>query len=227
MVNFFLLDEQRSRTPKGEEEMELMLAGLGKRSLTVTEDATHSKEQLDVTPLPPDAKEFRDMRKAACGKSGLMIPLQGLPSHINNCTIDVDLCSVSEEENKSVEHDSPDSPDNQTEMTAECPMCGIAFPTHTIEAHAADCGDATSSTERSSDLVHTFTTGVNTVQKSAEDVLQFLADRVDAGKEFRLCIDRQNLLESTQDQWQRKKTASPVNILKVVFLGEAGMDTGA
>ncbi|XP_063056349.1 uncharacterized protein LOC134450438 isoform X2 [Engraulis encrasicolus] len=107
-------------------------------------------------------------------------------------------------------------------QTAECPVCGMAFPAHLIEAHAAECGDASSSNESE------IATVANTiVQKSTEDVLQFLADRVDAAKEFRLCIDRQDLLESTLSQWQKKKNSSPVNVLKVVFLGEAGVDTGA
>ncbi|XP_063053985.1 uncharacterized protein LOC134448155 [Engraulis encrasicolus] len=165
MVNFFLLDEQRLRTPTGEEELQLMLAGLGKRCVSVSEDASHSKltdllleafpklagvsggwmvhkssggggqrklvvvppesegysgqqirsacnngkcilyiapiqEQIDITPLPPDAKEFRNMPKAACGKCGVMVPLQGLPGHISNCSSveDIeDLCSSSEE----------------------------------------------------------------------------------------------------------------------------------
>ncbi|MEQ2285915.1 hypothetical protein AMECASPLE_036819 [Ameca splendens] len=43
LVNFFLLDRQRSKTPKGDEELRLILAGLGKRFLTVTESFTHSE----------------------------------------------------------------------------------------------------------------------------------------------------------------------------------------
>lgn len=33
-------------------------------------------------------------------------------------------------------------------QTAECPVCGMAFPAHLIEAHAAESGDASSSNER-------------------------------------------------------------------------------
>ncbi|XP_047231512.1 uncharacterized protein LOC124874269 isoform X2 [Girardinichthys multiradiatus] len=43
LVNFFLLDRQRSKTPKGDEELQLILAGLGKRSLTVNESFRHSE----------------------------------------------------------------------------------------------------------------------------------------------------------------------------------------
>ncbi|MEQ2292652.1 hypothetical protein AMECASPLE_025129 [Ameca splendens] len=42
-VNFFLLEKQYEKTPKGEEELPLMLAGLGKHSLTKSENMTHSE----------------------------------------------------------------------------------------------------------------------------------------------------------------------------------------
>ncbi|XP_026083507.1 uncharacterized protein LOC113059315 isoform X1 [Carassius auratus] len=43
LVNFFLLENQREKTPNGEEELQLVLAGLGKRSLTLNENITHSE----------------------------------------------------------------------------------------------------------------------------------------------------------------------------------------
>ncbi|XP_026095493.1 uncharacterized protein LOC113067310 isoform X3 [Carassius auratus] len=43
LVNFFLLEKQREKTPNGEEELQLVLAGLGKRSLTLNENITHSE----------------------------------------------------------------------------------------------------------------------------------------------------------------------------------------
>lgn len=43
LVNFFLLGKQREKTPNGEEELQLILAGLGKRSLTLNENITHSE----------------------------------------------------------------------------------------------------------------------------------------------------------------------------------------
>ncbi|XP_075888901.1 uncharacterized protein LOC142892574 [Nelusetta ayraudi] len=42
LVNFFLLNKHYEKTPKGEEELPLILAGLGKRSLSISEDITHS-----------------------------------------------------------------------------------------------------------------------------------------------------------------------------------------
>lgn len=53
------------------------------------------QEQIDTTPLPPEAKEFESMPKALCTTCGKMIPLQVLPLHIKNCK-EENLCSSSE-----------------------------------------------------------------------------------------------------------------------------------
>ncbi|XP_015224453.1 PREDICTED: G2/M phase-specific E3 ubiquitin-protein ligase-like, partial [Cyprinodon variegatus] len=50
---------------------------------------------------------------------------------------------------------------------------------------------------------------------------------VDSSKEFRRCVAREDLLERGILQWQRKKTAFPTSVLKVGYIGEAGIDTGA
>ncbi|GAA6101370.1 uncharacterized protein LOC113070648, partial [Tachysurus ichikawai] len=140
----------------GETELQLTLAGLGKRSLTITENMTHSElsevlvkaypklakyaqvcggghrkltvippdpdryngqqlktvssngkctmyvvplqEQIDTTPLPPDAREFEKMPKTQCTLCSQMVPLQCLPVHIKHCKVEhVDLCSSSDD----------------------------------------------------------------------------------------------------------------------------------
>lgn len=43
LVGFFLFDRHYEKTPKGETELQLILAGLGRRSLTITENMTHSE----------------------------------------------------------------------------------------------------------------------------------------------------------------------------------------
>lgn len=62
---------------------------------------------------------------------------------------------------------------------------------------------------------------------SDDDVLQWLASQVDASKDFKICITRDNLFQRGLSQWQRQKKGSPVNKLNVTFIGEAGIDTGA
>lgn len=62
---------------------------------------------------------------------------------------------------------------------------------------------------------------------SVEDVLRCLEQQVDTTTEFKLCVDREDLPDRGILQWQRKKAASPTSVLRVVFIGEAGVDTGA
>ncbi|KAF4106742.1 hypothetical protein G5714_012732 [Onychostoma macrolepis] len=60
-----------------------------------------------------------------------------------------------------------------------------------------------------------------------EDVLRWLAAQVDTSKEFCICVSRINFVERSLLLWRRQKLSSPVNTLKITFLGEAGVDTGA
>lgn len=62
---------------------------------------------------------------------------------------------------------------------------------------------------------------------SEADVLQWLSSQVDTSKNFRICITRNDLVQRGFIQWQRQKKASPVNKRHVIFIGEAGIDTGA
>lgn len=62
---------------------------------------------------------------------------------------------------------------------------------------------------------------------STEDILDFLKRQVDTTKEFKLCVDREDLPDRGILQWKRKKAAAPASTLKVVYIGEAGIDTGA
>ncbi|KAA0702920.1 hypothetical protein E1301_Tti013317 [Triplophysa tibetana] len=60
-----------------------------------------------------------------------------------------------------------------------------------------------------------------------EDILELLAGRVNAENQFRICVSRDNLLERGLKQWQRQKKGNPANQLKITFIGEAGIDSGA
>lgn len=60
-----------------------------------------------------------------------------------------------------------------------------------------------------------------------EDVLHWLTSQIDRSREFHLCVSRDDLIERGLKIWQRQKNGSPVNPLKITFIGEAGVDTGA
>ncbi|KAI2645865.1 G2/M phase-specific E3 ubiquitin-protein ligase [Labeo rohita] len=62
---------------------------------------------------------------------------------------------------------------------------------------------------------------------SPDDVLRLLASRVDDSKDFKICVSRTDFYQRAMVQWQRQKRGTPGNTLRVTFLGEAGVDTGA
>lgn len=43
------------------------------------------QQELDTSPLPPDANEFKNMPKAACQICCLAMPLQVLAVHVKSC----------------------------------------------------------------------------------------------------------------------------------------------
>ncbi|XP_033473333.2 G2/M phase-specific E3 ubiquitin-protein ligase-like isoform X2 [Epinephelus lanceolatus] len=118
---------------------------------------------------------------------------------------------------------------------AVCPVCTKEFPDDEITVHASLCGE--------SDLSDSFECTVASAEndsspsmpaqtaafkpKSTEDVLCFIEQQVDTSTEFKLCVDREDLPDRGILQWKRKKAASPASALKVVYIGEAGIDTGA
>ncbi|XP_056599036.1 uncharacterized protein LOC130417481 [Triplophysa dalaica] len=269
LMVFFLLDQQYEKTPKGETELQLTLAGLGRRSLTITENMTHSElsevlvnaypklakvcggwllhkcsggggqrkltvippdpdgyngqqlktvssngkstmyvvplqEQIDITPLPPDAREFEKMPKAQCALCSKMVPLQCLP-----------------ELEKSPDIESCDSNINEvwTEKTAECPLCKKSFDSDVIEIHAANCGLRTAEYDDNvSDPINT---------QSSGEILNWIASKVDQTNTFSICISRNDIYNRGMQQWQRQKKSTPKDRLKVTFFGEAGVDSGA
>ncbi|XP_073343893.1 G2/M phase-specific E3 ubiquitin-protein ligase-like isoform X2 [Pagrus major] len=55
----------------------------------------------------------------------------------------------------------------------------------------------------------------------------WVRSQVDTDKTFDLCVSQENVVERCLKMWKRQKNGSPVNPLKVTFLGEPGLDTGA
>ncbi|KAM4594064.1 uncharacterized protein V3H82_025842 isoform 2-T2 [Fundulus diaphanus] len=239
LVNFFLLEKQRSKTPKGDEELQLILAGLGKRSLSVTESLTHTElTDLLINAFPrlgsinggwllyksTDAKEFENMPKAPCTTCNKMVPLQAVPFHIKSCKEEmIYLNSSSENESFTQDNGSPLRTEHQTEMTTECPVCRGIFSTDAIETHASDCGIRSSNQESN---ISTSEDGINHFQ-SSEEILNWISCQVDDSCTFSLCVSRVDLFSRGMQQWQRQKKSRPNCRLKVSFFGESGIDTGA
>ncbi|KAK2913230.1 hypothetical protein Q8A67_001629 [Cirrhinus molitorella] len=87
-------------------------------------------------------------------------------------------------------------------------ICGDGV-LQTIDANAPTCG--TSEHSQSSDI------------KSLDDVLSLLARRVEDSKDFKICMSRTDFFQRAMVQWQWQKKGT----LRVTFLGEAGVDSGA
>uniref|UniRef100_A0A8C5F8G8 HECT domain-containing protein n=1 Tax=Gadus morhua TaxID=8049 RepID=A0A8C5F8G8_GADMO len=158
------------------------------------------QDELDLTPLPADAPEFARMPTATCKQCKTVMPLQMLALHIDHCN----NTSNSETEVKlcllCMCDQSCKSP---ASSEVQCPLCTRTFPVSDIELHASFCGE------------------------SEEDVLYWVKEQIDCSKTFNICVARDGMVERGLKLWKRRKNGGPVNPLKVSFLGEPGVDTGA
>lgn len=58
-------------------------------------------------------------------------------------------------------------------------------------------------------------------------MIRHAAAQIDCTKLFEVCVSRDNIIDRGLKLWKRQKTGIPVNPLKITFLGEPGVDTGA
>ncbi|XP_039648898.1 uncharacterized protein LOC120554217 [Perca fluviatilis] len=216
------------------------VSGAGKTILYVVP----LQQDLDLTPLPYDAPEFQKMPKTACQVCKESMPLHILALHIKGCIGSQSATDDDEEDwgsevqvlsvtNSPLEHPKKESRDEQDRK--ECPICCGCFPSDDIALHASLCGESPQDTPvYNSDFSPTSgpTSSVlcegsvpMTEISSENDILQLLANQVDASKDFKICITRDDLVQRGFIQWQRQKKGSPVNKLNVTFIGEAGIDT--
>ncbi|XP_034094876.1 uncharacterized protein LOC117561507 isoform X3 [Gymnodraco acuticeps] len=192
------------------------------------------QDELDTSPLPPDANEFQKMPKASCRVCGSCMPLQVLAAHVKSCVEhpssgdDFDLHGGSSPEVTIVAESIPPESTPGTSNTmrpnlAACPVCLIEYPLDYLQVHASSCGD---SVEETPSRMQDASKSTEDEIENLDDVIQAIADAVTTdGKTFDITVSRQNMLGLVQ--WQRQKKASPTNQLKVIFLGDAGIDTGA
>ncbi|XP_073697980.1 uncharacterized protein, partial [Garra rufa] len=273
--NFYLLPKNTSVTPLSNEELELLQAGLGRRTVSVPEDGDHSEisrilketfpkmeglcggwllhkatggcgrrklivippeaegysaknlksvssggkaifyvvplqDSLDTSPLAPDSPHFSKMPKTTCYQCSEVMPLQMLAVHIKTC-----IGKLSSDDDR--EDQISDVWVVEDKSKVACPICYREFLKDDITIHASVCGESLpteSSVTTCADEGFPVHTSACT-PKSLEDVLTFLKEQVDTTKEFKLCVNREDLPERGIIQWKRKKTASPASLLKV------------
>ncbi|XP_026085218.1 uncharacterized protein LOC113060491 isoform X2 [Carassius auratus] len=198
------------------------------------------QEELDLNPLPNDAREFKKMPKATCQMCNKSMPLQVLALHIQVCKSSDSASSNEETEVQFVSESNLDEITQEnfpSESVLPCPICQLKFPVDSLELHASLCGEQNllespdhSSFMRNDDFgIADDTTGNSSSPQvlCLDDLLELLAGRVNAENQFRICVSRDNLLERGLKQWQRQKKGNPANQLKITFIGEAGVDSGA
>ncbi|XP_035985284.1 uncharacterized protein LOC105919651 isoform X3 [Fundulus heteroclitus] len=300
---FFLLSDKAETTPTTQDELELLQAGLGKRTLTISKDFSHEElstllestypkmtsleggwllykaagghgrrrmtavalesegytgsvlrsassggkfmlyiaplqEKIEMTPLPMDAPEFSLMPKATCTQCKMVMPLQMLALHVQgDCegTSRTTLCDSEQEDEEldSIPVTSDIVPSSNKQNKIICPICNKYYPIHNIEFHASICGESYSPVripddgpESPHDLQEPTQHPIDDIS-CEEDVLRWVDSKVERSKTFDICVSRDNMLERGLKLWQRQKTGGPANELKITFIGEAGIDTGA
>ncbi|KAI7790189.1 hypothetical protein IRJ41_008978 [Triplophysa rosa] len=171
------------------------------------------QEELDLNPLPNDAREFTKMPKATCQICNKSMPLQVLALHIQVCKSNDSTSSDEETEVQFV------SENNLDEMKQENFTSELKFPVDSLELHASLCGeenllkspDHSSFMHNDDSCIADDTTGNSSCRQvlCLEDLLELLAGRVNAENHFRICVSRDNLLERGIKQWQRQKKGNP------------------
>ncbi|XP_029979546.1 uncharacterized protein LOC115411511 isoform X2 [Sphaeramia orbicularis] len=158
------------------------------------------QETLDTSPLPPDSQHFSKMPKKTCYQCNELMPLHMLAVHIKTC------------KGKLFDDDDGDDESSDGVCIVEnkckvvCPICTKEFPDDEITVHASLCGESFDCTVTSAPNDNSPSTAAQTPVSKPK---------------------REDLLDRGILQWKRKKTASPASALKVVYIGEAGIDTGA
>ncbi|XP_051794334.1 uncharacterized protein LOC110972585 isoform X2 [Acanthochromis polyacanthus] len=150
LVNFFLLNKQYEKTPKGEEELPLMLAGLGKRSLSISENITHSEfsdllfsayprlanicggwmlhkstgggGRRSLVVIPPDLHGYNGQQlKAVSGNGKCTLYISPLQEELDTIPL------------------PPEAKEFENMPKAQCTTCKIMVPLQILPAHIKEC----------------------------------------------------------------------------------------
>ncbi|XP_076829285.1 uncharacterized protein LOC143475336 isoform X4 [Brachyhypopomus gauderio] len=241
LVNFFLLDKQRGKTPKGELELRLMLAGLGKRSLTIDENITHSEltdllvkaypkltnisggwllhkstgggGQRKLLVVPPDSDGYSGQQlKAISGNGKCIMYIAPLQEEIDSTAL------------------PPEAKEFEQMPKAQCTSCRKMFPLQALPIHIQECQKEQVDLCISSDNENC--TEEDSVSNDLDIQREMTAECPMCKKVFNVDVIEVHasdcgLRTAEHGQWQRQKKTSPKCRLRVTFFGEAGIDTGA
>uniref|UniRef100_A0A671SM75 HECT domain-containing protein n=1 Tax=Sinocyclocheilus anshuiensis TaxID=1608454 RepID=A0A671SM75_9TELE len=206
------------RTPKASDELILLQAGLGRRTVAIPEDADHSERKLNV--VAPEVEGYTGScliktvgGKARCAKCHTDMPVQLLAVHVQKCERDIWI----------------NSSDSESCFPAfvckvSCPVCSALYSEDFIEVHASTCG------ERLLFLFYCLFYIGQKLKKNASLCFLFLKPyrrNQHPSTIFSVHVTREDMFSRGLTQWKRQKKSSPKNPLRVTFIGEPGIDSGA
>uniref|UniRef100_A0AAV2LNF4 HECT domain-containing protein n=1 Tax=Knipowitschia caucasica TaxID=637954 RepID=A0AAV2LNF4_KNICA len=243
-VPFLLLSKSAQKTPPLAEEMTLLQAGMGKKTVPIPEDATHKEISEILMEAFPSMEKLEGgwlIHKAMGGSgqrrlnvitpeeegymgSSLVKAWGGRESCSKIPQTSNQIIQVEDDEVTDIAVDTgivskiPDQTEDSSLTSVHCPLCWEDFTTAEIHFHASMCegNEKTLNPETTSPSID-----------SLSDILRSLAGQVDQSKLFVLNVTRDRLFERGLKQWVRQKTASPANPLRINFIGEQGIDDGA
>ncbi|XP_073779511.1 G2/M phase-specific E3 ubiquitin-protein ligase-like isoform X2 [Danio rerio] len=105
-----------------------------------------------------------------------------------------------------------------------CPVCSGMYSQDYIEVHASTCGERC---ENRPNMDLDITVQNPDKQSSITEVIHKLKEAIDPTTIFSVCVTRKDMFNRGLMQWKRQKKSSPKNPLRVTFIGEPGIDSGA
>uniref|UniRef100_A0A672K884 HECT domain-containing protein n=1 Tax=Sinocyclocheilus grahami TaxID=75366 RepID=A0A672K884_SINGR len=234
-----------------ETELQLTLAGLGRRSLTITENMTHSEVRsiVLVNAYPKLAKMCGGWLLHKCSGGGGQRKLIVIPpdpdgyngqqlktvSSNGKCTMYVVLL----QEQTDTTPLPPDAREFEKMPKAQCTLCSQMIPLQCLPIHIKHCKmehvDLCASSDDTAECPlckKTFNSDVIEIHAAncglrSGEILNWISSNVDQNNTFSICVSRNDIFNRGMQQWQRQKKSSPKGRLKVTFFGEAGVDSGA
>ncbi|CAL8238105.1 unnamed protein product [Merluccius merluccius] len=221
-----------------------MQAGLGKRALSITSDLTHAELSSSLRTTYPKMNDLQDrwlLFKAAGGNgrrklSAIALEAEGYTGSVIKRASGGGkqlLYIVPLQDELDLTPLPADAPEFARMPTATCKQCKTVMPLQMLALHIDHCNNTSSSESEVKlfpmSLSHAGLLEFLGSSKMAleEDVLYWVKAQIDCSKTFEICVAREGMVERGLKLWKRRKNGGPVNPLKVSFLGEPGVDTGA
>ncbi|XP_073667798.1 uncharacterized protein [Paramisgurnus dabryanus] len=113
------------------------------------------------------------------------------------------------------------------DVKVSCPVCAAMYSEDLIEIHASTCGERCENRPSiDSDFALTEPKKPDK-QNSLTEAVNKLKEAINARTIFSVCVTREDMFNRGLTQWKRQKKSSPWNPLRVTFIGELGIDSGA